>query len=78
MCGRVRLEADYTEIANGFRVADLNRLNFPPRYNSAPTQDFPVLRFDPEKNMRTLSLMKWGLIPAWAKDAKNSAQSERG
>jgi len=38
-----------------------------PRYNVAPTQPVPVIRQNPEKPVRELSLMRWGLIPSWAK-----------
>jgi putative SOS response-associated peptidase YedK len=39
-----------------------------PRYNIAPTQSAPVIRFDGDE--RELLLMRWGLIPRWAKDEK--------
>ena len=68
MCGRLRLENDYMEVTNGFRVRDLARLNFPARYNGAPTQDLPIVRWD--GSARTLAMMRWGLIPAWAKHDK--------
>jgi len=44
-----------------------------PRYNIAPTQPVPVIRQNPEKPVRELSLMRWGLIPSWATDASGSA-----
>jgi putative SOS response-associated peptidase YedK len=40
-----------------------------PRFNVAPTQPVPVIRQHPKEPVRQLSLMKWGLIPHWAKDA---------
>ncbi len=50
---------------------------FPPRYNIAPTQ--PILlvtagpRPDPGSNLpdRRALLVRWGLIPGWAKDPKD-------
>jgi putative SOS response-associated peptidase YedK len=39
-----------------------------PSYNIAPTQAIPVIRQNPNKPVHELSLMKWGLIPHWAKD----------
>ncbi|MBX7201126.1 MAG: SOS response-associated peptidase, partial [Rhodospirillaceae bacterium] len=36
--------------------------------NRAPTQRAPVLRLDGE-GQREATLMRWGLIPSWAKDA---------
>jgi putative SOS response-associated peptidase YedK len=44
-----------------------------PRYNIAPTQPVPVIRQNPEEPVRELSLMRWGLIPSWAKDPSGSA-----
>jgi putative SOS response-associated peptidase YedK len=38
-----------------------------PRYNIAPTQPVPVVR-QPANSVRALSLLRWGLIPAWASD----------
>jgi putative SOS response-associated peptidase YedK len=39
-----------------------------PRYNIAPTQTIPVIRQNPQEPVREISLMRWGLIPHWAKD----------
>src|SRR4029077_2147609 len=41
---------------------------WPPPQNIAPTQPVPVIRQHPKESVRQLSLMKWGLIPHWAKD----------
>jgi putative SOS response-associated peptidase YedK len=43
-----------------------------PRFNIAPTQPVPVIRQNP-KPVRELSLMRWGLIPSWAKDSSAAA-----
>ena len=45
-----------------------------PRYNIAPTQPVPVIRQHPKEPVRELSLMRWGLIPSWAKDASGAAK----
>ena len=44
-----------------------------PRYNVAPTQPVPVIRQNPKEPVRELSLMRWGLIPSWAKDPSVAA-----
>jgi putative SOS response-associated peptidase YedK len=44
--------------------------NFPPSWNVAPTDNLPIVRFDPKAGHRTLDLMRWGLVPFWAKDLK--------
>jgi len=46
-----------------------------PRYNIAPTQSVPVIRQNPKEPRRELSLMRWGLIPSWAKDSSIGAQT---
>ena len=44
-----------------------------PRFNIAPTQPIPVIRQHPKEPVRGLSLMRWGLIPSWAKDPSAAA-----
>jgi putative SOS response-associated peptidase YedK len=44
-----------------------------PRYNIAPTQSVAVIRRNPKNPIRELSLMRWGLIPSWAKDSSAAA-----
>ncbi|MGA2922275.1 MAG: SOS response-associated peptidase, partial [Candidatus Sulfotelmatobacter sp.] len=44
-----------------------------PRYNVAPTQPVPIIRQHPKEPRRELSLVRWGLIPLWAKDASGAA-----
>jgi putative SOS response-associated peptidase YedK len=45
-----------------------------PRYNIAPTHPVPVIRQDPKESARRLSLVRWGLIPSWAKDSSAAAR----
>jgi putative SOS response-associated peptidase YedK len=44
--------------------------NAPPHYNGAPGQDYLVARSHPETHDTTLDLIRWGLLPSWAKDQK--------
>lgn len=44
--------------------------DFAPRYNIAPSQDIAAARFLPNSSTRELVLLKWGLLPSWAKDKK--------
>jgi putative SOS response-associated peptidase YedK len=41
---------------------------FEPRYNIAPTQDILVVRAEAKTGEREVALLRWGLIPVWAKD----------
>jgi putative SOS response-associated peptidase YedK len=71
MCGRARLSTDISEIKIRFRVPEHRPTpNFPVRWNAAPTQDLPIVRFDAEAGERSLDLMRWGLVPFWAKDIR--------
>ena len=42
--------------------------NFPPSWNAAPTDLLPVVRYDREAGERSINLLRWGLIPHWAKE----------
>ena len=71
MCGRYRLSRRkqlVEEYFDAFGEEDWN-----PRYNIAPTQPIPVIRQHPKEPNRVLSLMRWGLIPSWAKDMSGAA-----
>jgi putative SOS response-associated peptidase YedK len=49
--------------------------NLAPRYNVAPTNEMPVIR--QRRNPageRTLQLLRWGLVPPWAKDLSGGAK----
>ena len=64
MCGRYRLLSTEEEVAEFFEAERLEELH--PRYNIAPSQPVPVLRqVGPG---RTISMVRWGLVPSWAKD----------
>jgi putative SOS response-associated peptidase YedK len=71
MCGRVRLSSDVSEIRLVFGIPPERPLpNFPPSWNVAPTDTLPVVRFDAKAGQRSLDMLRWGLIPYWAKDIK--------
>jgi len=36
----------------------------------APTDPLPVVRYDAKDRQRSLDVMRWGLVPFWAKDIK--------
>ena len=68
MCGR------FTQIDPDSLVSEFSELRLPPglelqpRYNIAPTQRALVIRaVDPQQGPRA-DLLRWGLIPSWAKD----------
>jgi len=67
MCGRYRLSRRKQIIEEQFDCDPWGD-DWTPRYNVAPTQPVPVIRQNPKQPVRELSLMRWGLIPHWAKD----------
>lgn len=79
MCGRYRLTKRKQLVEEHFdSPSDID--DWQPRYNIAPTQPVPVIRQHPKEPRRDLSMMRWGLIPSWAKVAsgapKINARSE--
>jgi SOS response associated peptidase (SRAP) len=69
MCGRARLSSDVSEIKLVFSIPTHRPTpNFPPSWNVAPTDSLPVVRYDGKAGERSLDLLRWGLVPFWAKD----------
>jgi len=66
MCGRYRLSRR-KQLVEEYFGTDSGPSDWHPRYNIAPTQPVPVIRQHPTEASRTLSLLRWGLIPSWAK-----------
>lgn len=64
MCGRYTLSSPSDLLSDLFELEETLELG--PRYNIAPSQEAAVVR-STEKG-RTLSLLRWGLVPFWAKD----------
>jgi putative SOS response-associated peptidase YedK len=69
MCGRYNLYHSRQDLVEHFHLVEgIVELN--PRYNVAPTQPMPVvLPTQDAGDGWTLEIMRWGLIPGWAKDA---------
>ena len=72
MCGRYRLSRRKQIIEEHFDSVS-GEEDWSPRYNVAPTQPVPIIRQHPKEPRRDLSLVRWGLIPSWAKDASGAA-----
>jgi putative SOS response-associated peptidase YedK len=72
MCGRVRLSSDYSEIKIALKF-DLNAPapNFKPDWNKPPTEPM-LVAIRSEDGRRIPKMMRWGLLPHWAKDEKLS------
>src|SRR5258708_16060228 len=69
MCGRFQASSSPAKLARWFNATGPVP-NLQQRYNGAPTQTLPIVLRGPETGKRRLVTLRWGLIPAWAKDAK--------
>jgi putative SOS response-associated peptidase YedK len=70
MCGRYARRSDKQLIAEYFAVHGPSLPDFGPSWNVAPQTFQPVVRLNRDTGERELVLMRWGLIPSWAKDSK--------
>ncbi len=71
MCGRFVLFSDLKHIQLAFDLADI-KAKIEPSYNIAPTHQ--VATIVQRADEKSLELMRWGLIPSWAKDDKLGAK----
>jgi putative SOS response-associated peptidase YedK len=74
MCGRYRLSKTEKYLLEHFGVRSREDFEWKPRYNIAPTDQVPVIRQDKDQPQRSITSMRWGLIPYWAKDASIGAK----
>ena len=65
MCGRFAFYSPSEAAAALFGVS--GSIPVEPRYNIAPTQTIAAVR-NGEDNERELVMLRWGLVPSWAKD----------
>lgn len=78
MCGRFALKAPRSELVSRFSLDDC--VDLEPRFNIPPGTEIAAIRLSPE-GRRVLHLLRWGLVPNWAKDPTignklNNARSE--
>jgi putative SOS response-associated peptidase YedK len=73
MCGRYLLNTPREAIARWFDG------DIPPvleaRYNIAPSQEVPVVRASASGQGREFAMVRWGLIPSWAKEISFGAHT---
>jgi putative SOS response-associated peptidase YedK len=75
MCGRYALFGE-RRFPTALLGGNQPELPFPDRFNIAPSQEVPVVRHveGAAPGSRQLALLRWGLIPSWAKDPKIAFQ----
>jgi putative SOS response-associated peptidase YedK len=73
MCGRYTLTAKLEELVRSYLLKQVSG-NFSEvsekRYNIAPSQPVLAIREGDGSGDREAALMRWGLVPFWAKDVK--------
>ena len=67
MCGRFTQRYSWREV-HAFLSLHGPPRNLRPRYNVAPSQEVAAVRAG--EHGRRLSMLRWGLIPGWAKDVR--------
>lgn len=67
MCGRYTLIDPGSELADAFEIDDPEEIlsDWDAHYNIAPSMQVPVILN--ETQTRSVRLMRWGLVPKWAK-----------
>jgi putative SOS response-associated peptidase YedK len=70
MCGRFARKSTQEVLADWFGVPLEEMPWFAPTFNAAPQSTQPVVRLNRDSGRGEFALMRWGLVPSWAKDAK--------
>ena len=70
MCGRFARKSTQQVLADWFGVELEDMPWFAPTYNAAPQSVQPVVRLGGDSGSREFALLRWGLVPFWAKDPK--------
>ena len=68
MCGRYVTVSSPALLAERFHVTEIRPEELAPSYNVAPRAEVPVIA--ERHGERVLDVVRWGLVPFWAKDAK--------
>ena len=69
MCGRFTLVTEPERLKQVFEISGIGNYQFEPQYNIAPTQMIATVLYNSETEKRDFQLLRWGLIPSWAKDS---------
>jgi putative SOS response-associated peptidase YedK len=70
MCGRFARRSTQEVLSDWFGVDIEDMPWFAPSFNAAPQSTQPVVRLNHDSGKREFALMRWGLVPYWAKDVK--------
>lgn len=67
MCGRYSQTLDTKKLAKELGISPSKIPPLKPRYNIAPSQRVACLLHEPQREPE-IQVLRWGLIPSWAKD----------
>ena len=71
MCGRAHLSSDVEKLTRVFSIPPSHPApNVAASWNVAPTDPLPVVRYNGRTGERSLDVLRWGLVPFWARDIK--------
>ncbi|HEX8093281.1 SOS response-associated peptidase [Jatrophihabitans sp.] len=84
MCGRYVSSASTADLLSEFEIEEVVGEQPAPSWNVAPTDPVRVIlqrppkestqQGEPEKAVRQLRTLRWGLVPSWSSDAKGGAR----
>ncbi|ASA23669.1 SOS response-associated peptidase [Paenibacillus donghaensis] len=72
MCGRYTVTVTMEELMFRYLTGDSAIIHYAPTYNAAPVQFIPAVVGSSSGNR--LGLLRWGLVPSWAKDDKGGSR----
>jgi putative SOS response-associated peptidase YedK len=72
MCGRAKLDSDWSELVAYFGLDLTDLADFVPRYNIAPTDLVPVITG--HRGDRHARWASWGFVPHWERTVKPKAR----
>ncbi|MGB6191293.1 MAG: SOS response-associated peptidase [Terracidiphilus sp.] len=71
MCGRFARKSTRKVLADWFGVTLEEMPWFEPTFNAAPQSVQPVVRLGRDSASREFALLRWGLVPSWARDGSH-------
>lgn len=74
MCGRYASTRSAADLAELFEAVDETGGDLVPDFNVAPTDPAPIVRMSARSEAPVLSVGRWGLVPAWSRDASGAAR----
>jgi putative SOS response-associated peptidase YedK len=74
MCGRYASTRSAADLATLFEAVDETDGELVADFNIAPTDPAPIVRQSSRAETPVVSVARWGLVPAWSRDASGAAR----